>query len=91
MKVNATKAGLIVGSFLGIWHLVWGLLVLMGVAQALLDFIFSIHFLSNPYIMQPFSFWFALELIIVTSALGFVVGWFFAFLWNYFHEKSANA
>jgi len=36
-ELNKNKAGLILASFLGLWHLTWSLLVATGVAQTLLD------------------------------------------------------
>lgn len=86
MEMNKHRAGLALGGLLGLWHLVWALLVAVGVAQAILDFVFRIHLLSNPYTVQPFRLGSAAVLIIVTALIGYVLGWVFAFMWNRFHS-----
>ena len=87
--LNKTKTGLIVGSFLGLWHMTWCLVVLMGLAQPLLDWVFRLHFLSNPYYVSHFRMSTAVLLVALTSACGYVFGWMLAFLWNAFHKKAA--
>jgi hypothetical protein len=37
---NPSKVGLVIGALIGGWHVVWALLVLIGRAQPILDFIF---------------------------------------------------
>lgn len=80
--MNKTRAGLILGAFLGLFHLVWAIMVAIGFAQAILDFIYKIHFLNNPFTIQAFSIGNAVLLVLVTAAVGFVGGWILAFLWN---------
>ena len=36
-ELNKNKAGLILASFLGLWHFAWSVLVATGAAQTLLD------------------------------------------------------
>jgi hypothetical protein len=86
--INKNKAGLIVGSFLGLWHFSWSLFVAMGVAQTLLDWIYYLHFLNNPFHVAAFSAQTAILLIVITSVLGYIFGWVFAFLWNAFYRKA---
>jgi hypothetical protein len=71
---------------LGTWHLLWSLLVALGWAQGLINFIFWIHFIRPVYIIENFEIGRALLLIAVTSAIGYSVGWSFAMLWNKFHK-----
>lgn len=82
VEMNKTRAGLILGAFLGLFHLVWAIMVAVGFAQAILDFIYKIHFLNNPFTIQAFSVGNAALLVLVTAAVGFVGGWILAFLWN---------
>ena len=42
-KAHVNEVGLVIGSLMGLFHLVWALLVAIGVAQALMDFIFNVH------------------------------------------------
>jgi hypothetical protein len=37
MELDKKKVGLIFGSFIGLWHLTWSLLVATGAGQLLLD------------------------------------------------------
>lgn len=82
------KAGLALGSILGLWHLIWSLLVGVGLAQVLIDWIFRLHFIQPPYTIAPFSLGLAIALIAVTSALGYVFGWLLAAIWNSLHSAA---
>jgi hypothetical protein len=84
--INPNKAGLAFGALLGLYHLCWSFLVAIGWAQALMDFVFRIHFLKPVFVVEGFSFLFALILIVVTSVLGYVLGYVFAALWNWLHR-----
>lgn len=82
MKLNPKKTALSVGVFAGLWHFVWGLFVAFGLAQVLLDFIYGIHFLNNPFIVQPFNIVRWVTLIVVTGVIGYIFGYVFALVWN---------
>ncbi|MCL4365954.1 hypothetical protein M1437_01885 [Patescibacteria group bacterium] len=85
-SLNKQKVALIFAVFGGGWHLLWSLLVLLKVAQGILDFIYRIHMLNNPFRVSPFNPTTAILLIIVTTALGYGMGWVFAALWNKLHN-----
>ncbi len=87
MQLNKNKAGLILGSFMGLMHLAWSVMVAAGSAQALLDLVFHFHFLNNPLVVGAFSVRTAVILIALTFLVGYVVGWVLAFLWNTVHKK----
>ena len=84
--MNKHKIGLALGSLMGLLHLFWGILIVFGLAQALLDFVYNLHSLNNPFMVMPFDFLRALGLIIFTFLVGYVLGYVFAFLWNKFHQ-----
>ncbi|MFH1233415.1 MAG: hypothetical protein V1649_02065 [Patescibacteria group bacterium] len=84
--MNKNKVALVVGSFVGLFHLVWGLLIAFGFAQSLLDFIYSLHSLNNPFSVMSFDLTRIIGLIIVTFLVGYVFGYIFAMLWNKFHQ-----
>jgi hypothetical protein len=42
-KLSGIKTALGVGCLSGVWHLVWSLLVAVGAAQTLLDWIYRVH------------------------------------------------
>jgi hypothetical protein len=86
--INPVKSGLVLGAVIGLWHLTWALLVAFGWAQPFIDFVFWMHFIKPVYVVQPFHPATAAILIVVTAAIGFVIGSVFAVLWNWFHKRS---
>ena len=90
-RIHPNTAGLTVGALLGAWHLTWLVLVAVGLAQPLMDFLFWIHFIKPVYVIEPFEVLRAVLLIVVTSAIGYVTGTVFALLWNRLHRPAAKA
>jgi len=86
LVVNPNKVGLVFGALLGGSHFLWALLVAVGWAQPLVDFVFWIHFIKPVYLVQPFSVLTAILLIVVTTTTGYAFGFFFGLLWNWFQE-----
>lgn len=85
VTIRPDRTALILAILLGSWHLVWALLVAAGWAQPLIDFIFWIHFVKPVYVIQKFNIGIALLLVGITAAIGYVIGWIFAVLWNKLH------
>lgn len=86
-ELDVNKTALVVGSFMGLMHLLWALVVLLGFAQTWLDFIFSLHFLNNPYTVTGFDLMRALMLVLVTFIVGYAGGFIFAYVWNMLLKK----
>ena len=86
MKLDPKKTAMTLGAFFGLAHAVWGLLVASNLAMPLLDWIFGLHFLNNPYSVQSFDVTRWLTLVVVTTIVGFVVGYVFSLLWNKIHK-----
>lgn len=84
-RLHPIKTGLAFGGFMGLMHAFWSLCVGMGFAQPLLDFIFRLHMIKNPYMVMAFNAGTALTLIVVTACIGVVMGYLFAWLWNMVH------
>ncbi len=84
--IDPLKAGLALGGVLGGFHLCWSLLVATGWAQALMDFIFWVHFIKPVYTVEPFSAGIAAMLVMVTSFVGFLLAFVFGLLWNRLHR-----
>lgn len=82
MQIDKNKTGLTFGFFVSFIHLVWSVLVALGVAQALLNFIYTLHMLSASITVMPFDLTKALGLIVITFLVGYVFGWLMAFFWN---------
>lgn len=80
--IQPLKSGLTFGVFLGSFHLLWAALVLVGWAQPLMDFLFWLHFIKPVYAITGFEWGRALGLCALTTAIGFVMGCVFAWLWN---------
>lgn len=84
---DKNKTGIAFGAFIALWHLLWSVLVVAGLAQGLINFIYMVHFLNNPFTVSAFNITTALTLIIVTAIVGYVFGWVFAYIWNWAHKK----
>jgi hypothetical protein len=80
--INSIKAGITFGALLGVSHLSWAMLVALGWAQPLMDFVFWMHFIRPVYVIQPFSPSAAVVLIIVTTVTGFVIAFVFGVIWK---------
>ncbi len=81
--INPNRAGLALGVLVGSWHLLWSLLVALHWTQAVIDFVLlSMHFIKPVYVVEDFGVGRALILIVVTSTVGYAVGYCFGFTWN---------
>ena len=68
--------------------LCWAILVAVGAAQAIIDFVLWMHFIKPVFVIQPFDGIRAALLVGVTGGLGFVIGVAFAVIWNALHVPS---
>ena len=86
-KCNTLKFGITGGVALGIFHLCWVVLIGLGVAQSLLDWIFKLHMIKPVYVIMPFSWGSAVGLLILTMVVGFVGGLVVGSIWSLCKEK----
>lgn len=84
--ISPNKAGLALGALLGGGHVLWSLLVALGWAQPLIDFIFWIHFIEPVHVVGTFSTGIALMLVFLTAGIGYAIGGLFGVIWNRIHR-----
>ena len=85
MKKIST-VGLVFGLLIGGWHFFWALLVAIGWAQPLIDFVFWAHMIQPIYVIKPFDPKAAITLILITFVTGYVLGLIGAVIWNKLHQ-----
>ena len=83
---NSNKVGVVVGALVAGWHLLWSLLVLIGCAQPIIDFIFWAHMIKPVYVVKPFDPVAAVTLMMITGVIGYVFGFIGAIIWNRLHQ-----
>jgi hypothetical protein len=83
--IHPNRAGLTLAAVLGGWHLGWALLVALGWAQPVIDFILRLHFIQPVYVVGEFSAAIAAALVAVTALIGYAGGFTAAALWNRLH------
>ena len=87
MALSANKVGLTLGTLLALVHIIWAILVRLGFGDNILGGLMRLHFVSFPAAMGPFKIGTAIFLVVLTFIVGYVVGWLFAFIWNYYDKK----
>lgn len=80
--VNPNKVALVCAVVLAGWHALWAVLVFLGVAQAIYDFILWAHMIHLALTIGPFEPLAAVTLIVLTSIIGYLIGYFGAIVWN---------
>jgi hypothetical protein len=83
--IHPIKAGVTLGVLIGAWHVCWAILVALGWAQPLIDFVLWMHFIQPVYVVGPFDVTRAAILIVVTTGVGFFIGYAFSLIWNRLH------
>ncbi len=81
--MSKNTLGLIVGSFLALFHAVWSLAVAIMPAalQSFMNWVLTIHHISLPMtIITPFVLANAVMLVIFTFVMGYICGWVLGWL-----------
>jgi hypothetical protein len=89
--IHPFKAGVSVGIVIALWHACWVLLVGLGWAKPILDFVLKLHFIQLQYQLEPYSAVTATMLIALTFAIGMLFGLIFAVVWNWLGAAPAAA
>ena len=87
MRFNPSMVGLYTGFLISFCHLIWVILVALGLAQGWMNFIFSLHFLDNPFQVGAFNMATAVVLLIMTFVVGYGFGWVATWVWNRMQKK----
>lgn len=87
-QFNKKKTALAVALFLSGWHIIWSLIVAVGLGQVIYDFVLWAHMIHLPIIIGPFNLTASLVLIIFTFVVGYIFGFIFAHLWNRLHREA---
>jgi hypothetical protein len=86
MKLSPHSTGLALGGLFGLVHAGWSVLIVIGLAQPLLDWVFRLHMIQPVYQVASFSLSMAAVLVVVTGLIGYALGYVFALLWNALHK-----
>ena len=81
-KISPKRTGAALGLLVALIHAVWALLILLGCGQWLINTITHLHMIESNAKVLPFNPLTALELIVVTGIIGFIIGGVLASIWN---------
>ena len=84
--VNPIRVGLVFGIFVGLAHAGWSVLVAIGLAQKLVDFIFWAHFITPAWHIEAFDLARAGILVGVTFSVALIGGIVGGTIWNVLHR-----
>ena len=87
MKLKPMPVALYTGFFVAAMHLLWSVVVALGLGQVYLDWILGLHFIKNPFVVAPFDVGTMISLLIVTFIAGCIVGWVSTICWNKMIKK----
>lgn len=74
-KTKGNKLGLVLGVLFGLCHLVWVVLVAVGVGQPLVNWFSKMHFVEPVYTVTAFGLGTAVLLVVMAFVVGYVIGW----------------
>ncbi len=81
-KLNPKRTAVTLATFAALLHLLWVVFVAAGFGQWLVNFKLGLHFLSAPLTVTAFDPLTAFIGVALAFLVGYVVGWFFAWVWN---------
>lgn len=84
--ISPNRAGLAVGAVFALFHLCWAMMIALGFAQPMIDFMLWLHMIKPFIVVDAFSIGRAVGLIVLTGVIGYLMGAVFAALWNWMHR-----
>lgn len=88
MPLNANKVGLVWGTGLAVFHLIWSILVITGIGQIFMDIVLWMHMIHMPMTIGPFVLSASLSLVVFTFIVGYCMGYVVALIWNKVHGEA---
>ena len=88
-QLAALKSMFLGAALLSSLHFAWLVLVYMGIAQMVMDFIFKIHMLNSPLQIQPFEWSYAFLLIAITFSVGALYGWLYSVIQKLVNQRES--
>jgi hypothetical protein len=86
--VSKNNVGLFVGVVAALVHLGWVVLVAAGVAEKLVTWLLSMHFMEmTGHTFTEFNWLTGLELVVLTFVVGYVAGYVLTLLWGWIVKK----
>lgn len=82
IKTDPVRVGVILGLALVLFHAGWAVLVAVGWAQEVMDFVFWVHFIAPVYHVEPFVISQAFALFTFVFLAGLIFGTAGGWLWN---------
>lgn len=86
--LSMANAAVAVGTVFAAWHITWVILVGVGWATEVLNFILELHFLKVDFKLSPYSAFTAFSLVVLTFCVGALLGAIFALVWNWLTNAS---
>ncbi len=86
--LNKNQVGLIIGLFFAVLHIGWSLLVALGLAQVLTDWVLWLHFMNIQVRIESFEVSRAVLLTLFTFVVGYLLGFVSTWIWNMVIKKS---
>ncbi|MFA5009725.1 MAG: hypothetical protein WC553_00640 [Patescibacteria group bacterium] len=86
-RLNGHHVGMVLGAFAVVVHIIWTIMIALGIGQTWMDWIFGLHMITNPITVITFSWGTAVLLWIVVLVVGYILGHIFAWVHNLIHKK----
>ncbi len=82
-KLDEKKVALLLSTFAVTAHIIWSALVALGFAQAYVNWMLGMHFISAPTVtVGAFDIVTAISLIVAVAIVAYIAGFVFALVWN---------
>ncbi|HLE06996.1 MAG TPA: hypothetical protein VI933_00040 [archaeon] len=89
-QISEKKAAMLLATFAVTVHIIWSALVALGFAQAYVNWMLGMHFITAPVVtVGTFDIVTALSLIVSVAIVAYIAGFIFAFVWNRIFVKFA--